>query len=96
MCTMIAEHAEISGSGMGSSGWFALGKVNVSYDHPNHAHAEYAINIDFFDKSSELTERVAVELTPNSARDLVAAIEMVLEKGLPYATAHTNTAPLHN
>ena len=96
MCTMIVEHAEISGSGMGPTGWFAIGKANVSYDHPYHAQAEYSINIDFVDNATELNGRVAVELTPDSARNLVSAIEMALARGLPYNTPQQGTVAPQN
>ena len=47
MCTMIAEHAAITGSGKGTPGWIKVNKVNVSYDHPTHMTIEHALNIDF-------------------------------------------------
>jgi len=81
MCTMIVENAEIFGSGKGSEGWFQLGQVSVSYDHPFHAPLDHALNIDFLNKEQGLGARVAVELTPDSARDLVQAILRALEKG---------------
>ncbi len=47
MCTMIVEQAEISGSGKGPRGWFALDRANVTYDHPFQLPDEHALNIDF-------------------------------------------------
>ena len=80
MCTMIVENAEISGSGRGPQGWFPLGQVNVSYDHPFHASLENALNIDFVNEAEGLGARVAVELAPESARRLVQAILAALER----------------
>ena len=74
MCTMIVEKAEISGCGKGSRGWFALQEANVSYDHPFHFPLEHALNIDFVNEAEGLEARVAVELSPESARALVQAI----------------------
>ena len=81
MCTMIVETAQISGSGKGQGGWFEVRQVNVSFDHPFHAQLEHAINIDFVNASLGLDARVAVELSPESARHLVEAIEAALARG---------------
>ena len=83
MCTMIVEKAEISGSGKGPQGWFALRQVNVSYDHPFHAPPEHALNIDFVNETEGPSARVAVELTPKSARQLVQVILTALARGEP-------------
>ena len=81
MCTMIVEKTEIAGSGKGSRGWFSLRQANVSYDHPVHAPLEHALNIDFVNEGEGLDARVAVELTPESARELATAILTALERG---------------
>ena len=81
MCTMIVEKAEVAGSGKGPQGWFPLNQVNVSYDHPVHAPLGHALNIDFVNESRGLGARVAVELTPRSARELVALILAALSQG---------------
>lgn len=81
MCTMIVETAEISGSGKGPEGWFTLSHVAVSYDHPFHLPLEYALNIDFVNEAQGPGARTAVELTPESARQLVRVIQAALEQG---------------
>lgn len=81
MCTMIVEKARVSGSGKGQQGWFDVREVAVSYDHPFHLPLEHALNIDFLNEAEGLGARVAVELTPASARALVRAIEAALERG---------------
>ena len=78
MCTMIVETADISGSGKGQHGWFTLRQVNVSYDHPFHAPLEHALNIDFVNETEGPGARVAVELTPESAQQLVQTITTAL------------------
>ena len=80
MCTMIAERVEIEGSGKGRGGWFTLRQANVSYDHPFDAPMEHALNIDFVNEAQGPGARVAVELSPQSARSLVATILAVLEE----------------
>jgi len=81
MCTGIIKQAAISGSGKGREGWFAVTQANVFYDHPYHAPFEHSLNIDFVNDALGTGARVAVELSADSARDLVAAILAALEAG---------------
>ena len=78
MCTMIAKQIKIEGSGKSSTGWFTLKEADVSYDHPFAAPFEHALNLDFVNESLGPGARVAVELSPEAARELVAAIQAVL------------------
>lgn len=80
MCTAIVENANISGSGKGTSGWFKLNKVNVSYDHPYHAPLEHALNLDFVNEAEGPGARVAVELSAESARQMIKAIQDALDR----------------
>ncbi len=80
MCTMIAEQIEIEGSGKGQAGWFVVRRADVSFDHPFHAPYEHALNIDFVDVAQGPGVRVAVELSAESARALVASIQAVLAR----------------
>ena len=80
MCTMIVHQAKINGSGKGTSGWFKVRQANVSYDHPYHEPLEHALNIDFVNEVEGPEARVAVELTVESARHLVEAIQAVLAR----------------
>ena len=68
MCPMMVQQTKITGSGKGAQGWFALREVNVSYDHPFDFPLEHALNIDFVNEAEGPSARVAVELTPESAR----------------------------
>lgn len=80
MCTMIVEKVSVEGCGKGSQGWFEVNQANVSYDHPFNAPFEHALNIDFVNESQGLGARVAVELSADAARALVATILNVLEQ----------------
>ena len=80
MCTMIVSQVTIEGSGKGAQGWFKLREANVSYDHPFEAPLEHALNIDFVNEALGPGARVAVELSVEAARALVAAIDAVLER----------------
>lgn len=82
MCTTIANHAPVTGSGKGPQGWFRLDRVHVGYDHPFHAPLEHAVNIDFVDATAGT--RVAVELSRDSARALVTQLLSTLEQADAY------------
>ncbi len=92
MCTMIVKQVEIEGSGKGSTGWFDVRQANVSYDHPFNAPLEHALNIDFVNESQGPGARVAVELTAESARNLVEAILAVLARAEAGAYWETSTS----
>ncbi len=78
MCTMISKQVEIAGSGKGQGDWFTVRQANVSYDHPFSVALEHALNIDFVNEAMGPGARVAVELSADSARTLVDAINAVL------------------
>ena len=81
MCTMICETTELEGSARGQQGWFKLKKVNVTYDHPFNAPWEYGINIDFVNPDMGVGSRVAVELSAQSAKELIETITAALNRG---------------
>jgi hypothetical protein len=51
----------------------------VYFDHPFHSPDAHTLNIDFSNKDLGPSSRVAVELTEESARELVARIEAALD-----------------
>jgi hypothetical protein len=81
MCTWIVERTPVSGSGKGPNGWFEVNQANVYYDHPYHAPLDHALIIDFVETPDEVGNRVAVELSEESARRLVTSILAALESG---------------
>lgn len=79
MCTYATVKESIDGSAKGPNGsWFHVSTATVYFDHPVHAMAEHTLNIDFADPDRDAATRVAVELTAESARRLVAAIQEAL------------------
>jgi hypothetical protein len=78
MCTYLTETISVAGSGKGATGWFRVTDATVYFDHPVHALTEHTLNIDFANPSRGPGARVAVELTAESARALVQAIEATL------------------
>ena len=78
MCTSIVEIVTAAGAGKGEKGWFDLTTAVVSYDHPHHALLEEAITIDFVNSALGPEQRVAVEITLDSARALLGALERAI------------------
>jgi hypothetical protein len=85
MCSHITEQAAIFGSAKGPDGWMTVDTATVYYDHPYHAPLEHSLNIDLVNASEGAGSRVALELSAESARALVRAINAALEQG---ADAH--------
>lgn len=81
MCSYLTERTSVTGSAKGAKGWFRLRTACVSFDHPYHTPLERTLNIDFLDEASGPEARVAVELSPESARALVRCIQSALETG---------------
>jgi len=79
MCTYATMTAAIDGSAKGPNGsWFHVTNAVAYFDHPVHAMAEHTLNLDFTDPSRGPSARVALELSADSARELVAAIQAAL------------------
>ena len=81
MCTNICENKEITGSGLRDNGWFKVKEARVSFEHPFNLQSEYSLNIDLVNDDLGLDARVGIELTPESARRLMATVESVLSQG---------------
>ena len=79
MCSYLTVPTQVTGSAKGPNGWFSVTSASVYFDHPFHAPLEHSLNIDFVDPASGPGARVAVELSADSARDLVRSIEAALE-----------------
>jgi hypothetical protein len=81
MCTYITEKASIFGSAKGQQGWMRVDTANVYFDHPFHAPLDHSLNIDFVDESKGAPQRIAIEISAESARQLIKAIEAALASG---------------
>ena len=79
MCTYVTETLTITGSAKGPQGWFRATDVSVYFDHPTHALADHTLNVDVRRPADGSGQRVALELTPGSARILAETILKVLD-----------------
>lgn len=78
MCTSIVEIVPAKGAGKSFDGWFPVSRAVVSYDHPNYAPLDDAIIVDFVNPDLGPGARAAVELTLESAKALVGALERAI------------------
>jgi hypothetical protein len=81
MCSYIVEKTAVEGSAKGANGWMRIDTANVFFDHPYHAPFAHVLGIDFGREADGASERVAVELTADSARALVKSIMAALNNG---------------
>jgi hypothetical protein len=80
VCTYRTVRTAVAGCAKGPGGrWFSVTDATVYYDHPVHAMAEHTLNIDLADPGAGPSARVAMELTADAARALVAAMTAALE-----------------
>ena len=75
MCTYVTNTAAVSGSGYTGDDWFRVERAVVYFDHPQDAPIDHALCIDVWGG----TERVAVELDAQSARQLAETILATLD-----------------
>jgi hypothetical protein len=81
MCSYIVQKAKLVGSAKGPNGWMRIDAANVYYDHPFHSQLDHVLGIDFINDAEGGRERVAVELSAQSARALVDQILAALANG---------------
>jgi hypothetical protein len=79
VCTYVTETLAITGSAKGPQGWFRATDVSVYFDHPTHALADHTLNVDVRRPADGTAQRVALELTADSARTLAETILRVLD-----------------
>jgi hypothetical protein len=82
MCSYIVEKAKLVGTAKGpGSGWMKVDTANVYYDHPYEADLAHALCVDFVCEANSGRERVAIEISRESALELMERIKAALESG---------------
>jgi hypothetical protein len=79
VCSYLTSVTPLAGSAKGANGWFTVTSAMAYFDHPFHSTAPHTLNIDLLNLGEGADARVAIELTAESARALVACIEAALE-----------------
>jgi hypothetical protein len=79
MCSYIVEKTAVNGSAKAAGAWRPISSAVVSVDHPFHATLDHALMIDFVNVGRPLSERVALELSVESARELITCMQSALD-----------------
>lgn len=81
MCTYSTEKISLArSSGKTREGWQSMSEATVYYDHPVHAPDAHTVNIDFLAPERGPSSRIAVELSLDSARELLTALQTTVER----------------
>jgi Family of unknown function (DUF6295) len=78
MCTSIVEIFRAEGMAKRGDEWFGLTGAAVTYDHARHAPFGDVITLDFINSDLDPGARAGIELTLNSARQLLAALDRAI------------------
>ncbi|MCS0503268.1 DUF6295 family protein [Ancylobacter mangrovi] len=78
MCTSIVEIIGADGMAKRGEEWFALTQAVVAYDHARHAPHADVITLDFINAGLDPGARAGIELTLESARELLAALNRAI------------------
>ena len=90
MCSYIVEKAKLFGTAKGPGGeWMKVDTANVYYDHPYEAQLDHALCVDFVCEAQGARERVAIEISRESALELIEKIKAALASG---DATHTKAA----
>lgn len=82
MCSYIVEKANLVGTAKGpNSAWMKVDTANVYYDHPYEADLAHALCVDFVCEANGGRERVAIEISRESALELMEKIKAALASG---------------
>ncbi len=79
MCSYIVEKTNVTGSAKAAGAWTPITGAVVSVDHPFHATLDHALLLDFVNAGRPVSERVALELSVESARELITCMESALD-----------------
>jgi hypothetical protein len=79
MCSYIVEKAALTGSAKAAGTWGRITNAVVAVDHPSHATLDHALIVDLVNAGRPVSERIALELSVESARDLIACMQSALD-----------------
>jgi hypothetical protein len=79
MCSYVVEKTALTGSAKAAGNWTPITTAVVSVDHPSHAALDHALIVDFVNAGRPVSERVALELSVGSARELISCMQAALD-----------------
>ena len=78
MCTMISQKAIVKGSGKKTNNWIPIDSCDIYYDHSTYVDCEHSITLSFKNEMNPIDSRITVEITPESAQDIIKKIVLIL------------------
>ena len=79
MCSYIVEKATLTGSAKAAGDRHPITNAVVSVDHPSHATLDHALIVDFVNAGRPVSQRVALELSVELARELISCMQTALD-----------------
>ncbi|MEA2637423.1 MAG: hypothetical protein QOE18_480 [Chloroflexota bacterium] len=79
MCSYITVKTSVTGSAKAAGAWTPITDAVVAVDHPSHATLDHALIVDFTNAGRPVSERVALELSVASARELISCMQSALD-----------------
>jgi hypothetical protein len=79
MCSYITVKTSVTGSAKAAGAWTPITDAVVAVDHPSHATLDHALIVDFTNAGRSVSERVALELSIASARELISCMQSALD-----------------
>jgi hypothetical protein len=79
MCSYVVERTAVTGSAKAGGAWSPITNAVIAVDHPSHAALDHALIVDFVNAGRPISERVALELSVTSARELIACMQTALD-----------------
>ena len=81
MCTMISQKAIVKGSGKKTNNWIPIDSCDIYYDHSTYVDCEHSITLSFKNEMNPIDSRITVEITAESAQDIIKKINEALKQG---------------
>jgi Family of unknown function (DUF6295) len=81
VCTYATQRIAVRGSGKSGSRWEPLVRASVYLDHPYATALDHTLNVDLFTDGEARSRHIALELSPESARELIDAVSRALAEG---------------
>lgn len=79
MCSYVVERTAVTGCAKSAGEWTPITDAVVAVDHPSHATLDHALIVDFVTAGRPVSERVALELSVSSARELITCMQAALD-----------------
>jgi uncharacterized protein DUF6295 len=89
MCSYITETTELTGSAKSADGWTKLSRAVIYVDHPYFTSLEQTLNVDLVTESGSTRKRLALELSLESAEELIACMQRALRTAQPNLSPST-------